>query len=83
VTAGAIPLTFDCDQAVFDAVVSQIGKEWVDSQKWIWIPNTLHLDELACSRQFWDEAQKCSDLEVLCPPSPLEFDQHGNLLPQT
>lgn len=83
VTAGAIPLTFDCDQAVFDAVVSQVGKEWVDSQKWIWIPNTLHLDELACSRQFWDEAQTRSDLQVLCPPRPLEFDQHGNLLSRT
>ena len=83
VSAGAIPLTFDSDRDVLNAVISQIGKEHAGEQKWIWIANTLHVDELACSRHFWDEAQRRDDLQILCDPSPLEFDQDGNLCPLT
>ncbi len=80
VTAGAIPLTFDSDRAVLDAVLSQVGKERADEQKWVWIANTLHLGQLACSRRFWDEVQGRKDLQILSDPSPLEFDSHGDLL---
>lgn len=80
-TAGAIPLTFGSDQEVLDAVVSQVGKDHVEEQKWIWIANTLQLDELACSRQYWEQAQRRPDLDVLCQPGPLKFDDDGNLLP--
>lgn len=80
VTAGAIPLAFDSDREVLDAVIHQIGPEHTETQKWIWIANTLHLDELACSGQFWDEAQRRNDLQILCDPRPLEFDQEDNLL---
>lgn len=81
VSAGAVPLTFDSDHDVLDAVISQIGKEHADEQKWIWISNTLHVDELACSRLYWDEAQQRDDLQILCDPRPLKFDEDGNLCP--
>ncbi len=79
-TAGAIPLTFDSDRSVLNAVISQVGKERAGEQTWIWIANTLRLDELACSVQYWEQAQGRPDLEVVCQPRPLKFDDDGNLL---
>ena len=80
VTAGAIPLTFDSDREVLDAVLNQVGKERVDQQKWVWISNTLNLGQLACSGRYWDEVQGRDDLQVLSKLSPLKFDSAGDLL---
>ena len=80
VTAGAVPLTFDCDRDVLHAVVSQIGRERVPDLKWMWISDTLHLGEVACSRGFYETAVERDDLEVLGQPASLEFDGKGDLL---
>jgi len=79
VTAGAIPITFDSDQEVLDAVVSQtqIGRR--SGLNWLWIRDTLQLSEIACSRSYWEAASERSDLERLGEPRPLCFDDEGNL----
>lgn len=81
VTAGATPLSFPSDRAVFDAVVSQIGRDRVAGLKWMWISDTLNVSDLACSRSYLDEAQLRDDLEILTDPRPLDFDDHEDLLP--
>jgi hypothetical protein len=79
-TAGAVPLTFESDRHVMDAVVSQTGRDRVADLKWMWISDTLDLGEVACSRGYLDEAGNRDDLEVLCDPRPLEFDRDGNFM---
>ena len=81
VTAGAIPITFDSDRGVLDAVVSQIQAARRPDLKWMWIRDTLQISQLACSRSYWDAASQRSDLDVLDEPRPLKFDDSGNLLP--
>lgn len=79
VTAGAIPITFDSDQEVLDAVVSQTQATRRADLNWLWIRDTLQLSELACSRSYWEAAIQRADLELLGEPSPLCFDDSGNL----
>jgi hypothetical protein len=78
--AGAIPLTFACDRDVLQAVVSQAADDEKDALRWLWISDTLHVDQLACSRAFWDVAQERDDLEILCQPKALLFDDRGDLV---
>jgi hypothetical protein len=80
VTAGAIPLTFASDRLTLEAIASQIGKDRVANLKWMWISDTLHVSELACSRGYWEAAQERDDLELLSDPRPLTFDDDGNLI---
>jgi hypothetical protein len=80
VTAGAIPITFDSDRDVLDAVVSQTQAGRRPDLKWMWIRDTLQLSELACSRSYWDAARQRPDLEVIEEPRPLVFDKAGDLL---
>jgi hypothetical protein len=80
-SAGAIPLTYDSDREVLEAAIGQISSDRAEDVKWMWIRDTLNVDEVACSKGFFDAAKKRSDLEILEDPSPLRFDQAGNLLP--
>ena len=45
-----------------------------------WIPDTLHLNEVECSEVFFKEAQARGDLKILTDPTPLKFDDKGNLI---
>jgi hypothetical protein len=81
VTGGAIPVTFESDRDVLDAVVSQTSKNRVADLSWLHISDTLNVSELACSRVHWDEARQRDDLEVLCEPQPLAFDEQGDFAP--
>ena len=80
VTAGAIPLTFESDRRALEAVISQTGKDQVANLKWMWISDTLHVSELACSHGYWEAAQKRNDIELLSSPRSLTFDDDGNLI---
>jgi hypothetical protein len=79
-TAGAVPIRFDCDRDVLHAVLSQVGRTATADLRWIRIPDTLHLSEVACSQGYWDEAQGRSDLQILSEPAELYFDPHGDLI---
>ncbi len=81
VSAGAIPLAFESDRAVLDAVVSQIRREQIADLKWMWISDTLNVSEMACSRGYWDAAQQTPNLDILAEPQQIQFDGEGNLLP--
>jgi hypothetical protein len=81
VSAGAVPLAFDSDRAVLDAVVSQISRDRIADLQWMWITDTLNVSELACSKGYWTAACDRDNLEILSKPRPLEFDGEGNLNP--
>lgn len=80
ITGGALPLTFESDRAVLDAVVSQSSQDRVPDLRWMRILDTLHVSELACSRVYYDEARERDDLEVLSEPQPVNFDDQGNFV---
>lgn len=79
-SAGAIPLTFDSDREVLEAAVSQVSSDRVDSVKWMWIRDTLNLDEVACSQGCYEAALQRPDLQILEEPTPLRFDDRGDLI---
>lgn len=79
-TAGAIPITFDSDRDVLDAVVSQTAVGRRTALKWLWIRNTMQLSRIACSRSYWDAAVQRADLETFEEPAALRFDDSGDLL---
>ncbi len=79
-SAGAIPLTYDSDREVLEAAIAQVSSDRAEEVKWMWIRDTLNVDEIACSKGFYDAARERSDLEILDEPTPLKFDQAGDLV---
>ncbi|QDT06861.1 hypothetical protein K227x_52820 [Rubripirellula lacrimiformis] len=79
VTAGAIPLTFDSDREVFQAVLSQNGRIPVARMKWMRIADTLRLEMIDCSEGFWDAAQQDANLEILTQPKPIRLNAGDDL----
>ncbi len=79
-TAGAVPISFDSDREVLDAIISQVGRTAPSDLKWMWIKDTLHISEVACSEGYWRDALQRDDLEMLGEPKPLEFDSAGDLI---
>jgi len=80
VTAGALPLVFSSDHEVFDAVIGQVGPQAIDAARWMWIPDTLHLDTVRCSAAYLNEAKTRQDLEILDQPRALCFDAAGDVI---
>ena len=80
-TAGAVPIHFESDREVLQAVISQVGHDSpAEAVKWMRISDTLHLSELACSSAYWEEARKRPDLEVLSEPAAIDFDDAGDFV---
>lgn len=79
-TAGAVPISFDCDADVLQAILSQVGRTPVADLKWMWIRDTLHINEVACSSGYWESAQPRDDLTILGELKPLAFDAAGDLI---
>ena len=77
-TAAALPVWFDCDRDVLDAVCAQRPVN-ANQRRWIRIRDTLDLSRLQCSLAYLEESEQRSDLQRLGDPLPLEFDEVGNL----
>ena len=80
VTAASIPMHFDTDREVLEAALTQSGSTDHRRARWMWIANTLRLDEVVCSETFLDEARRRDDLEVISECQPLGFDDDGQLI---
>ncbi len=80
-SAGAIPLTYDSDREVLEAAISQVSSDRVEDVKWMWIRDTLNVDEVACSKGFFESAGQREDLQILEEPAALTFDPAGDLIP--
>jgi len=73
------PLDYETDLEVLDTARPMIGLTEPADARLIWIRNTLHVAELACSAAYLEEARQRPDLEILSPPQPLPLDAEGNL----
>jgi Domain of unknown function (DUF362) len=82
VSAGSIPLDFPNDRAALRVACSMAGYIAPHDITAMWIRDTLSLDELECSQKFYERAKNDSSLEIIAPPSELEFDSQGDLLPR-
>lgn len=80
VTAAAIPLHLETDAEVLAAALTQGDGAGRDQVKWMWIPDTLQLSNVACSHAYWTQAGDREDLDVLGSPERLSFDSAGNLV---
>ena len=63
-----IPATFANDEQLVQRLVERFG-----SQRWVFIPNTLHLDTLWCSEDMIEEIEQHEACEIVGQPSELKF----------
>lgn len=80
-SAGAVPLVFDSDRELLEAAISQISSNRAEGVNWMWIRDTLNVDEVACSKGYYEAACQRSDLQILQEPEELRFDETGDLVP--
>lgn len=73
------PLDYETDREILDAALPLIGLTEPRDAKLVWIRNTLHVAEVACSAAYLAEARQRADLEILSAPAPLPWDAAGNL----
>lgn len=76
---GMIPPHYDTDRETIEVALGTIGLIEPSRAKLLWIRNTLDVVDVECSEVFLETARQRSDLEVLCDPRPLPFDDAGNL----
>ena len=74
-----IPIHFDTDRKVLNAVFDTIGIVNPEESKVIRIKNTLRLDEIEVSEGFLDTVKSRADLEIIGEPKDFEFDENDNL----
>ena len=87
IAGAAVPVDFANDRDAIQAAIGMGG--WGPSSCYpaMWIPNTLHIEEVECSEVFWQEAKnRASDaanssLEIMNQPRSLKFDGNGDLVP--
>ena len=80
VSAGAIPLDFPNDREALKIACDMAGYIQPSQLTAMWIRDTLSLDEVECSEAFFNAAKDNSQLEIIAPPSPLQFDANGDLV---
>jgi len=76
-----IPIHFDNDRKVLDAVFDTIGLVNPEDSRVVRIKNTLRLDEVEISESLLEIAKTREDLEIIGEPKEIEFDKNDNLKP--
>lgn len=74
-----LPVHFDSDREILEAAVQIIGMREPHEARILHIRNTLHLEEMEISEPCLKEPQRATDFEVIGTPSPIQFDQAGNI----
>lgn len=81
-TGAMIPIDFPNDWQALNVACQIAGFIAPRQLAALWIRDTLSLAELECSEAYLELARGRSDLEILGPPTPLEFDQNDDLIPR-
>ncbi|MEK7396226.1 MAG: lactate racemase domain-containing protein [Candidatus Poribacteria bacterium] len=76
-----IPINFDNDRKVLDAVFDTIGMVKPEDSKVVRIKNTLRLDEVDISESLIEPAKVRDDLEIIDTANEMIFDEKDNLKP--
>lgn len=80
-TSASIPIYFDTDREVLDAVLLTLGGKKSELVEAAWIRNTLSLSEFWVSERVAANFEdKNVPLEIISKPYPMQFDDNGNLL---
>ena len=80
ITAAAIPAHWETDQEVLRIAAGQSGRETAGELRWMWIADTLHVGEVMCSEAYLGEASSRTDLSIMGPAAPPQFDTAGQLI---
>jgi len=78
-----IPVYFDTDREVLDAVFQTIGMVEAEESKVVRIKNTLEIGEVEVSESLLEAVRARGDLEIAGKLGEMKFDNEGNLLPLT
>jgi hypothetical protein len=76
-----VPIHFPTDREALSAAVQTSGCPDPRNLKVLWIKNTLSCESLLASGAYLEEARTRKDLVTESQPSPMAFDEHGDLLP--
>ncbi|MFO1064705.1 MAG: DUF362 domain-containing protein [Pirellulales bacterium] len=82
VTAAMRPLDFPNDREALDNAVKIGGMCEPRDLPAMWIQDTLHIEEIECSRVYYSTLQQRDNVEILTGPRPVEFDSQGDLVPR-
>jgi len=77
--AARVPLTAATDAELLDVALPLIGLRPPESARIQWIRDTAHLERVACSVTYLDDAAGRDDLEILGDPWALPLGPDGNL----
>lgn len=86
IAGAAVPVDFPNDREAIVAAIGMGGWGAASDYPAMWIPNTLHIEEVECSEVYWHEAMARSRnatenaLELVTEPRALNFDASGDLL---
>ena len=78
-----IPVHFDTDRKVLDAVFETIGMVKPEDSRVVRIKNTLKLGEVEVSEALLEAVKARDDLEIAGELREMEFDSEDNLVPLT
>ncbi len=76
-----VPMHFPTDRECVATAIQTSGCPDPRQLKALWIKNTLSCETLMASEAYLDETRKRSDLVAENAPSPLAFDDRGDLVP--
>lgn len=79
--AAAIPVSYESDRECVEQALSTVGIRTAETVRVVHIANTLQLAEVLVSEAYKNDVERRSDLEILTPLTPMEFDPLGNLAP--
>lgn len=79
VPAAMLPLDYPTDRRMLEAAVRSLGLPEPEGLKFVWIADTLHLEEMVCSKACLEHVSRDASIEPVGPEQPLPFDASGNL----
>ncbi|MDZ4852947.1 MAG: lactate racemase domain-containing protein [Pirellulaceae bacterium] len=80
IAAAMVPVDFPNDRTAIETAMGLSGWGRNEDYPAMWIPNTLHVEEVECSQVLLQKAKDHATLEIIAEPRPLQFDSDSNLV---
>lgn len=74
-----IPIIMESDKEAIQVCLRTCNEIDKNRARIVRIPNSLHIEEIMLSEDYWVEVKSISGLEILSEPAYLPFDEYGNL----